>query len=82
MQTVMTPEPRCNRWQPPIQGWVKLNTDGAVSVVAGKSGCGGVVRNYMGLWISGFAQNLGVCEVYDEEWGLLFGLGLTWDEGY
>ncbi|KAK4267638.1 hypothetical protein QN277_024391 [Acacia crassicarpa] len=70
------------RWSPPPPGWFKLNVDGAVSLSEMKAGCGGVIRDHMGLWISGFTQTLGFCNAYmAEEWALLLGLRRAWDEG-
>ncbi|KAK4286586.1 hypothetical protein QN277_003122 [Acacia crassicarpa] len=71
------------RWIPPPDGWIKLNTDGAVSVENRKAGCGGVVRDNKGRWISGFIQYIGCCEVIEsEEWALLYGLKQVWEEGF
>ena len=33
------------RWEKPIQGWWKLNTDGSYCGNTGLAGCGGVVRD-------------------------------------
>jgi ribonuclease HI len=61
-------------WQPPSEGWVKLNTDGAYKE-GSVAGCGGVVRDSNGVWKGGFAKNLGVCSAYVAElWGVLEGL--------
>lgn len=56
---------RCNNnsrsdwsWVRPDQGWLKINTDGAVSSALMAS-CGGVLRDAEGRWHKGFSRNLG-----------------------
>ncbi|KAL8151271.1 hypothetical protein V2J09_021079 [Rumex salicifolius] len=48
-------------WIKPMEGWFKLNTDGASKGNPGAAGAGGVIRNHSGEWVIGFAANLGVC---------------------
>ncbi|KAL8151748.1 hypothetical protein V2J09_021556 [Rumex salicifolius] len=48
-------------WRKPDQGWVKLNTDGAV--VGGRATTGGVIRDGNGHWLGGFVHNIGSCSV-------------------
>ncbi|PRQ55230.1 putative ribonuclease H-like domain-containing protein [Rosa chinensis] len=44
----------------------------------GKIGAGGVIRDQLGNWITGFQVNLGTGEILDAEaWGLLYGLKLV-----
>lgn len=70
-------------WVPPPLGWVKVNVDGAVARSNRKAGCGGVIRGHWGEWLMGFSQPLGLAEVeVAEEWAILLGLRLAWDEGY
>ncbi|KAK8555053.1 hypothetical protein V6N13_103783 [Hibiscus sabdariffa] len=33
-------------WQPPDEGWIKANVDGARSNISGVSACGGVLRDH------------------------------------
>ncbi|KAH9788525.1 reverse transcriptase domain-containing protein [Citrus sinensis] len=43
---------------------------------------GGVIRDYVGNWISGFCMNIGECTVAMAElWGLYQGLILAWEAG-
>ncbi|KAK8598157.1 hypothetical protein V6N13_095547 [Hibiscus sabdariffa] len=35
-----------NDWTPPAEGWLKLNADGARSLVNGSASCGGVLRDH------------------------------------
>jgi ribonuclease HI len=57
-----------------MNGWVKLNTDGA-SKEEGWAGCGGIIRGSDGEWLGGFAKNLGRCSAFVAElWGVYEGL--------
>ena len=49
------------KWQPPPEGWVILNTDGAAKGNPGRAGAGGVLRGDRGEWILGFSEFLGHC---------------------
>ncbi|KAK4258521.1 hypothetical protein QN277_004963 [Acacia crassicarpa] len=70
-------------WQPPHEGWVKLNVDGAMVPSTSKAGCGGVLRDYRGEWIAGFSKELGMCNARSaEEWAVLEGLMLASDLGF
>ena len=40
------------RWEKPPVGWMKLNTDGSVFGSLGVVGCGRVIRDDSGNWIS------------------------------
>jgi ribonuclease HI len=63
-------------WNPPLQGWVCLNVDGASR--NGVIGCGGVVRGSVGEWIHGFSKIIGRGEIYIAELsGVLEGMRLT-----
>ena len=68
-------------WQPPPWPWYKLNTDGSIRN-SWDAGAGGVIRDSVGHWISGFCMNIGECSVVMAElWGLYQGLILAWDAG-
>lgn len=54
-------------WKPPQQGWVTINTDGAVKESTGSAACGGVVRDADGRWLVGFAKRLSVPNAYMAE---------------
>ncbi|WVZ00054.1 hypothetical protein V8G54_026123 [Vigna mungo] len=45
-------------WTPPIEGFVKINCDGAFSVHGNKAGAGGVMRNSEGKFVFGFSSGL------------------------
>lgn len=67
-------------WSPPSEGWVKLNTDGAVRGDHGMATAGGVLRGGDGCWGGGFAVNIGICSVpLAELWGVYYGLYIAWD---
>ncbi|GAU46467.1 hypothetical protein TSUD_402340 [Trifolium subterraneum] len=82
---VVTSVPRINvmiGWEPPSQGWVKLNTDGARKNER-VAGCGGIIRNNIGDWIGGFAKHVGSCSAFVAElWGVLEGLNYAWKLGF
>ena len=48
-------------WQRLVNGWFKLNTDGAARGNPGLATAGGVVRDEFGLWKGGFVLNIGIC---------------------
>ena len=63
------------RWEKPPDGWMKLNTDGSVIGSKGVAGCGGVIRDDGGNWISGFTKRIGITNSFMAEmWGLREGL--------
>jgi len=65
-------------WEPPPEGWMVLNTDGAVKMHCGRAGAGGVIRNAQGEWIVGFSECLGFCEPLKAELkGVLRGIRLA-----
>jgi ribonuclease HI len=65
-----------------MEGWVKLNTDGAYKD-GSAAGCGGVIRDSHGGWIGGFAKYLGICSAYVAElWGVLEGLRYARNHGF
>ncbi|CAL9225099.1 unnamed protein product [Arabidopsis halleri] len=51
-------------WIRPGEGWVALNTDGASRGnpgLATVATAAGVIRDSDGLWLGGFALNIGIC---------------------
>ena len=68
-------------WMPPPWPWCKLNTDGSCKNT-GEAGAGGVIRDSVGHWVSGFCMRIGDSSVLMAElWGLYQGLTLAWDVG-
>lgn len=63
---------------PPPLGFFKLNTDGSSLTNPGVAGAGGLTRNHLGEWISGFYRNLGMAtNTIAELWALRDGLLLV-----
>lgn len=61
-------------WTPPAEGFVKINTDGALRPNSSIAGCGGIIRDSNGRWVAGFYKSLGLCFVIKSEaWRLLEG---------
>ncbi|KAK9992093.1 hypothetical protein SO802_027078 [Lithocarpus litseifolius] len=59
------------RWEKPPDGWMKLNTDGCAVGSPGQVGCGGVVRDSHGSWVSGFSRRIGITNSFVAKlWGL------------
>ena len=50
---------RLIRWERPYRGWFKLNTDGFAIGNPGPTGGGGILRDDSGIWVKGFARNIG-----------------------
>jgi ribonuclease HI len=66
------------QWKCPEKGWISLNTDGAAKSDTTMAGCGGILRNDNGIWITGFSKFLGSTTAYMAEvWGLYEGLSLA-----
>ena len=55
------------RWEKPPKGWIKLNMDGCALGSTGLAGCGGVVRDSHGKWISGFSRRIGTTDSFVAE---------------
>ena len=57
------------KWSKPPPGWHKLNTD--ASIINGRTGVGGLLRDSNGNWIQGFSQPVGTTTVLMVElWAL------------
>lgn len=67
-------------WEPPCEGWTKLNTDGASRGNPGMATAGGVLRDHTGCWRGGFSLNIGICSApLAELWGVYYGLYIAWE---
>ncbi|GAU37875.1 hypothetical protein TSUD_22910 [Trifolium subterraneum] len=65
-------------WKPPVEGWIKLNTDGAWEGRVVECGRVNVIRGSDSEWLGGFAKCLGICSAFVMElWGVFKGLKLT-----
>ncbi|KAL4283401.1 hypothetical protein GQ457_16G004170 [Hibiscus cannabinus] len=71
------------QWQPPPVGWVCLHVDGAVNIGSGLGSIGGLFRNSVGSWISGYGRNIRFSDVLTSElWAIHDGLALAWNSGF
>lgn len=67
----------------PALGYCKLNCDGAVGSLGSSASAGGVLRDYLGNFIFGFASNLNSCNVIEAELlGVSMGLKLARLKGF
>ncbi|XVF22870.1 hypothetical protein REPUB_Repub12eG0208500 [Reevesia pubescens] len=70
-------------WQPPPEGFVKLNVDGAAASCPGEITAGGICRDSLGHWLFGFISQLGYgCILQAELYAIFSGLNLAWQRGY
>ena len=68
------------RWERLYRGWYKLNTDGSAIGNPGVAGGGGVLRDDAGLWVKGFARQIGhTTSFLAELWALRDGLTMCLD---
>ena len=66
------------RWSKPLEGWYKLNTDGASFGNLGKAGGGGIIRDSQGNWVKGYSRAIGfTISIIAELWALRDGLNLA-----
>lgn len=64
-------------WEKLPEGWMKVNTNGCAAGSPGLAGCGGVVRDSHGEWVSRFLRHIGTTNSFVAElWGLRDGLML------
>lgn len=65
------------RWEKPLAGWKKLNTDGSCVGRTGQAGCGGVIKLEHGDWVARFMRHIEETNSFAAElWGLRDGLML------
>ncbi|KAE9610055.1 putative ribonuclease H-like domain-containing protein [Lupinus albus] len=75
--------PHMVQWLRPNTEFVALNVDGNSLGNPGKAGYGGLLRDNMGSWISGFMGSVGISNnLHVEPMGPLYGLQLAWDMGF
>ncbi|GLU09455.1 hypothetical protein SLE2022_263170 [Rubroshorea leprosula] len=71
-------DPGWVRWILPQQPFLKLNTDGSRNHTISGAAAVGLIRNHCGIWIHGFAINVGVTSSFLAElWGCREGLKLA-----
>ena len=65
------------RWTKPPLSWQKLNSDGSSIGNPGRAGGGGLIHDDKGVWVKGYARNIGhITSVAAELWALCDGLRL------
>ncbi|GLT71206.1 hypothetical protein SLA2020_432400 [Shorea laevis] len=70
-------------WQPPLAGFVKLNTDGSALKNSSIAGAGGVFRDEFGNWLCGFSHFVGITTSLSIElWAIHEGLRIAIHRGY
>lgn len=70
-------------WQPPPQGWVKLNVDGSYLGNSGLASAGGLLRDASSNWLCGFGFNIGESSILHAEIiGISYGLQFAWNMGF
>ncbi|KAF7807412.1 ribonuclease H [Senna tora] len=70
-------------WPKLKEGWININTDGAVCRRTMIAGCGGFVRDHEGQWIQGFTFKIRLASpLCAELWGLSIGLQRAWELGF
>lgn len=73
-----SPRVTTNQWACPNRGWIKLNTDGAVSRNGLFAGIGGVFRDADGKWLGDFLMQLKRSSIFKiEARALLEGLFIS-----
>ncbi|KAE8676706.1 hypothetical protein F3Y22_tig00111582pilonHSYRG00736 [Hibiscus syriacus] len=72
-----------SQWSPPDEGWVCLNTYGALSLSTGHGSAGGLLRDSSGDFLASFRRSLGHSSVLETElWGILEGLKIARNLGF
>lgn len=70
-------------WRALRNGWVKLNTDAAVTNLGAKAAAGGILRDDNGNFLLGFSMDVGEATVTVAELkAILSGVKLVWRRGY
>ncbi|QHO48036.1 Putative ribonuclease H protein [Arachis hypogaea] len=69
-------------WEPPEEGWIKLNVDGSVLQPGSRGACGGLSRNFRGRMLVGFSMNIGTCTLTMAElWAIYIGIKMAVELG-
>ncbi|XP_054789566.1 uncharacterized protein LOC129295114 [Prosopis cineraria] len=77
-------QPRCgpNTWKPPPRNWFMLSVDGSFLPDSQRGGCGRVIRDFEGRFVSGFTlRPVGNDSLTTELWAILMVLKHAWDTG-
>jgi ribonuclease HI len=70
-------------WKRPQEGWVKLNCDGAYKDTLVLAGCGGLLPDADGRWLTGYSRKIGTCDALSAEMCRMYlGMQLAWRQGF
>lgn len=70
-------------WNPPLQGWVKCNSDGSAKGSPGLAGCGAIFRDHSANSLGCFSQNLGVNNSFFVEiMGVILAIEIAFNKGW
>ncbi|KAK5793184.1 hypothetical protein PVK06_034322 [Gossypium arboreum] len=70
-------------WTPLAMGWIKVNSDGAVSNLERRASIGSVLRYSNANWLWVYTMSFGNVSAFKVETrAMLEGLFLTWDKGF
>lgn len=68
---------------PPAENYIKLNVDGSSYGNPGRSGFGGIIRNSLGEWVSGFSGFCGIStNLTAELLAIYHSLDIAWKTSY
>lgn len=71
------------RWENPLKGWLKLNTNGSSLGNPRIARGGGIVYNNDGAWVLGFSRHIGITSNFMAElWALQDGLILCIERNF
>ncbi|KAK9005733.1 hypothetical protein V6N11_043155 [Hibiscus sabdariffa] len=73
---------RQHQWCCHEPGWACLNVDGSVTPNSRAASIGGLIRDHLGNWISGFTKSIGISNVLRSKlWAIFNGLQVAWSHG-
>ncbi|KAJ1381042.1 Ribonuclease H domain [Sesbania bispinosa] len=65
-------------WDPPPEGWYKVNCDGSVRSDISHATCGGIIRDERGVPLGAFVSKLNWCSItFAELWAIIHGLRIA-----
>lgn len=66
------------RWKRPLEGFAKVNCDGALHHIAAIASCGAVLHNDDGVFMQAYSRRLGHCSILEVElWAIFHGLNMV-----
>ncbi|KAK2987286.1 hypothetical protein RJ640_024649 [Escallonia rubra] len=71
------------KWSPPLECWVKINTDGSVNKHEGQAGATVIIRDSSSQWIIGCSKRLHIQNSHNAGWwAIRDGLCLAWQNNH